>query len=175
MTRIDTDGRVRFCDSCERPVYDSAAMTRDELFDLIAWHEGQRLPCIRLHRRPDGTIVTRNCFEPFIRVGRFVWLKVGLAAVAFWSWILGVHPLLRRYVASRTSSEEIDLRSLDYSVMQGMVSIQRPTKPAEEVNSMARTPGSNGWRGLPDVDRAPPLRMLEIEEEIWNARHKRDD
>jgi len=58
MTLIDRAGRRRFCDRCERPVDDSQAMRRTELADLIAWHEGRRLPCVRLHRRPDGTIVT---------------------------------------------------------------------------------------------------------------------
>ena len=36
MTRIDSDGRARFCKDCERPVYESASMTRDELVELIA-------------------------------------------------------------------------------------------------------------------------------------------
>jgi hypothetical protein len=88
MMPLDRAGRARFCDSCERPVYDSQALTRDELFDLIASHEGQRLPCVQLHRRPDGTIVTRDCFTPFVRVGRFLWLKVGVAAVAFWAAVV---------------------------------------------------------------------------------------
>ncbi|HEY5448089.1 MAG TPA: hypothetical protein VIQ54_05030 [Polyangia bacterium] len=96
MTPIDGPGRTRFCGSCERPVYDSASMTRDELFELIARHEGRRLPCVRLHRRPDGTIVTRDCFAPLVRVGRFLWVKVGLAAVAFWSTVFAFWSSARR-------------------------------------------------------------------------------
>ena len=44
---------------------------------------------MRLHRRPDGTIVTKSCFAPVLRAGRFVRLKIGLAAVAFWSAVSG--------------------------------------------------------------------------------------
>ena len=107
MMPIDRAGRARFCDSCERPVYDSKALTRDELLDLIAQHEDQRLPCMRLHRRPDGTIVTRDCFAPFVRVGRFLWLKVGVAAVAFWASALGLRELaksINEYAVDRTVS-----------------------------------------------------------------------
>jgi len=132
MTRIDSDGVARFCDQCERPVYDSAAITRDELLDLIARHERRRLPCMQLHRRPDGTIVTRDCFAPLIGAGRFVWLKVGLAAAAFWSWALGVHPiarLARRDATSRFSSEEISYSREWDSVSRGMVVTILPPKP----------------------------------------------
>jgi hypothetical protein len=99
MMHIDSDGRARFCDSCARPVYDSRSMTHSELYDLIARHEGP-LPCLRLHRRPDGTIVTRDCFAPLLRAGRFLWLKVGLAAVAFWTGLGALRPWVRRPVPS---------------------------------------------------------------------------
>ena len=168
MTRIDSGGRVRFCESCERPVYNSAAMTRDELADLIARHEGGRMPCLQLHRRPDGTIVTRDCFA--VRVGRFVWLKVGLAAVAFWSWALGVHPLarpFRRDGAPPSSSEEITgFRGQSY-ISGGLAVIVSPPNK-EPASLLSRTAPAQGWSDLPAVDRAPPLRTLEAEEEIWN-------
>jgi hypothetical protein len=167
MTRIDSDGRARFCERCERPVYDSASMTRAELHDLITKHEGA-LPCLQLHRRPDGTIVTRNCLAPLLGAGRFLWLKVGLAAAAFWSWALGVHPLsrlCRRDATLQSSSEEIGPR--DY-VDRGMATIVRPKPPTQPANLLARTPQSRGWSLLPAADRAPPLRTLEAEEASWN-------
>jgi len=177
MMRIDPDGRTRFCDSCERPVYDSAAMTRHELADLIAWHEGRRLPCVRLHRRPDGTIVTRDCFAPVLRVGRFFALKVALAAAVFWGWVLGLCPLVRlpkRDDAPPISSEEITLaRTLASEQMQGILSITRSAPPSPDASLLARTPWSNGWSLLPGPDRAPPLRTLEAEEEIWNPGGRR--
>jgi len=173
MTRIDRAGRARFCARCERPVYDSASMTRGQLGDLIARHEGRRLPCVRLHRRPDGTIVTRDCFAPVFFVGRFLWLKVGLAAAAFWTWALGIQPfarLVRRDVPPAVSSEQIIPFESENHHMLGLLTILPPTPPKEDSTLLARTPArtSNGWPFLPEADRAPPLRTLEAEEEIWN-------
>ena len=87
MRPIEADGRARLCGSCDTPVYDSRSMTRGELQRLIEKHEGA-LPCLRLHQRPDGTIVTGGCFAPMVRAGRFLWLRVAAAAVAFWSAVL---------------------------------------------------------------------------------------
>ena len=176
MTPIDREGRARFCARCERPVYDSASMTRGQLGDLIARHEGRRLPCVRLHRRPDGTIVTRDCLAPVFFVGRFLWLKVGLAAAAFWTWALGVQPfarLVRRDVPPSSSSEEIIPIESESHRMLGMLTILQPTPPKEGSTLLAQTPRANGWPFLPEVDRAPPLRTLEAEEEIWNPGKRR--
>jgi hypothetical protein len=51
--------RVRHCDLCNLNVYNFSAMTEPEIRKLLARREG--LPCVRLHRRRDGTIITRNC------------------------------------------------------------------------------------------------------------------
>jgi hypothetical protein len=56
------DHRTRFCSQCQLQVYDISEMTRGEAETLIAKHEGQRL-CARFYRRPDGRVVTRDCFS----------------------------------------------------------------------------------------------------------------
>jgi len=95
MRPIEADGRARLCGACEKPVYDTRSLTRGDLRRLILKHEGH-LPCLRLHRRPDGTVVTKSCFAPVLRAGRFLWLKAGLAAVAFWSMAFASWSWLRR-------------------------------------------------------------------------------
>jgi hypothetical protein len=95
MRSIEADGRARLCRTCDAPVYDSRSMTRGELHELIVKHEGAP-PCLRLHRRPDGTIVTGSCFAPVVRAGRLLWLKVGLAAVAFWSAVFALRSWIAR-------------------------------------------------------------------------------
>jgi len=164
MMPLDRAGRARFCDSCERPVYDSKALTRDELFDLIASHEGQRLPCMQLHRRPDGTIVTRDCFTPFVRVGRFLWLKVGVAAVAFWASALGLREVVRsmdRYTASWTGGRvggELQLVSPCF-----------PRRPTERPPNFARpkpVPALGIRALLPEISPASPPLRLEGDEDI---------
>jgi len=54
----DMDGgdRVRHCARCDKPVYDVAAMTRDEADRFV--REGAGRACIRLLRADDGRVVT---------------------------------------------------------------------------------------------------------------------
>jgi hypothetical protein len=56
------DNRSRFCSQCQLQVYDISEMTRPEAEALIAKHEGKQL-CARFYRRPDGTVMTRDCFS----------------------------------------------------------------------------------------------------------------
>jgi len=53
------DDRVRHCDSCRMNVYNIAGMTADEAEGLIQ-NRDSRL-CLRLYRRPDGTVITKDC------------------------------------------------------------------------------------------------------------------
>ena len=54
------DERARHCADCGLSVYNIAALTPKQTRDLIASHEGKRL-CIRLFKRADGTVITRDC------------------------------------------------------------------------------------------------------------------
>ncbi|HEY4395513.1 MAG TPA: hypothetical protein VGP64_15690 [Polyangia bacterium] len=54
------DGRVRFCGQCRQNVYNVEAMSRGEAHRLIAVREGR--VCVRILRRPDGTVVTADCW-----------------------------------------------------------------------------------------------------------------
>lgn len=53
------DARVRHCGLCDKNVYDLSEMTAAEAEALLA-REGDP-PCIRLHRRADGTVITSDC------------------------------------------------------------------------------------------------------------------
>jgi hypothetical protein len=81
------DERVRRCPSCNKNVYNVTLMRRRELDQLIAETEGA-LPCVRAYRRPDGTLVTRDCMVPLLRAASWVRLKVAVLAsflLALWS------------------------------------------------------------------------------------------
>jgi len=56
---MEGDDRVRFCGECRLNVYNIEAMTRKEAHRLIAENEGRL--CLRLYRRADGTVLTRDC------------------------------------------------------------------------------------------------------------------
>jgi hypothetical protein len=54
------DDRIRFCRNCRQNVYNVEAMTRAEAERLISAREGR--VCVRMLRRPDGTVVTADCW-----------------------------------------------------------------------------------------------------------------
>ncbi len=58
---MDGDERVRFCEKCKQNVYNIAQLNRNEALDLISKNEGGL--CIRIYRRRDGKIVTRDCLS----------------------------------------------------------------------------------------------------------------
>ena len=51
--------RTRFCESCELSVYNVAGMTANEIRILVASTDGRL--CMRLRRRADGTVITKDC------------------------------------------------------------------------------------------------------------------
>jgi len=53
------DGRARHCDSCQLNVYNIAELSRAEVENLVATREGRL--CIRLYKRADGTVITKDC------------------------------------------------------------------------------------------------------------------
>src|SRR5205823_30548 len=55
------DDRVRFCASCKQNVYDLSELDAIEARELLNRREEQI--CVRLWRRRDGTLITRDCGE----------------------------------------------------------------------------------------------------------------
>ncbi|MFN7135756.1 MAG: hypothetical protein ACK4N5_27030, partial [Myxococcales bacterium] len=52
------DERKRLCGECRLHVYNVAELTRDEVRALVG---GGDDVCMRLYRRADGTVITRDC------------------------------------------------------------------------------------------------------------------
>jgi hypothetical protein len=51
--------QVRFCDGCQKNVYNLSGMTRPQAESLVAESEGKL--CIRFYRRNDGKLLTADC------------------------------------------------------------------------------------------------------------------
>lgn len=79
--KMKGDDRVRNCAKCELNVYNISEMTREEAAELIANTEGRL--CIRLWRRRDGTVITKDCPMAFkqIRYGIAVLSSIVIGAV----------------------------------------------------------------------------------------------
>lgn len=83
------DERARYCNSCKSNVYNVSAMMETEVKSLIGNREGRI--CVRLYKRADGTVLTKDCPVGFRayqkRVARFAGAALatvlGLFSVSF--------------------------------------------------------------------------------------------
>lgn len=53
------DERVRHCTACGHNVYNLSNMSPAEARSLVQNHEGRL--CVRFYRRPDDTVIAKNC------------------------------------------------------------------------------------------------------------------
>src|SRR5690606_3432990 len=67
---LEGDERRRYCRQCKLHVYNFAAMTSEQVQELVQRHEGRL--CGRLYRRADGTVLTQDCPVGIARIRRQV-------------------------------------------------------------------------------------------------------
>ena len=96
------DARVRLCPTCDKHVYNVIQLSRRELDRLIAKHEGA-LPCMRIYKRPDGTVMTRRCAQSVQWAARLVWWRVSVAAAFLLAFLAGGIGRLGNAVAAVTA------------------------------------------------------------------------
>src|SRR5689334_22859629 len=85
------DDRKRHCAACRLDVFDLSAMSRDEALAMLTERAGKA--CLRLHRRADGRVITRDCpvglRRALRRAGtRAASIALAAASVAFAGWVL---------------------------------------------------------------------------------------
>ena len=74
------DARKRFCGQCRLHVYDVSELTRGEAGTLLRRGEGR--VCLRLHRRADGRIITKDCGRVRAAIERRLrWIRAAAASV----------------------------------------------------------------------------------------------
>jgi hypothetical protein len=72
--------QIRHCGDCRLNVYNLSEMERDEAVQLIRQNEGRI--CVRLYRRTDGTVITRDCPQGV----RLLRRKAALGFVSIWGF-----------------------------------------------------------------------------------------
>ncbi len=85
------DDRSRHCAACRLDVYDLSAMTRAEAITLLTARSDS--VCIRLHRRADGRVITKDCpvgvRRALRRAGSIVGgMILGAVGIGLAGWIL---------------------------------------------------------------------------------------
>ena len=83
------DDRVRHCDLCRLNVYNLSGMARKEAEALLTGSKGR--VCVRLYRRPDGTVLTRNCriFVNLRRATAAALIAAATGVTGFFAWASG--------------------------------------------------------------------------------------
>ena len=85
---MDGDERKRFCQQCKLNVYNISEMKADEASELIRSSTGRL--CVRLYRRKDGTVITRDCPVAIARIRRLA-RKSAALVLGLTAW-LGFSP-----------------------------------------------------------------------------------
>jgi hypothetical protein len=75
------DDKVRFCGKCQLNVYNLSGMSRREAERVVGAREGR--VCVRFYRRPDGTVMTRDCGAKAALVARRLARLLFAAACVF--------------------------------------------------------------------------------------------
>ncbi len=83
--RMEGDAKKRFCGQCSLYFYNVSALSRGEAEALIARAEGRL--CMRLYRRADGTVITRDCPVGLRAVRRRVARAAGATFAAVLSFL----------------------------------------------------------------------------------------
>ena len=77
------DRRVRHCGSSPKNVYKVAEFTRAQALELIASREPV---CLRIYRRPDGTVVTNDCWSRLRAARRRgMWAFLAMLVIVGWA------------------------------------------------------------------------------------------
>jgi hypothetical protein len=112
------DGRVRFCNSCQKRVYNLSALSAEQATSVIRQHEGNL--CVRLFLRRDGTVLTQDCpigsRRLLVRASRFGKTASALALLTVAGFVvpnlMAKDPALRSRVAASWNDLVQDLREL---------------------------------------------------------------
>ena len=91
------DDRVRFCGRCRQNVYNVEALDPFEAHRLVVLREGR--VCLRLRRRPDGTVVTADCWSR-LRAAR----RRGVASFLVMLVVVGWWQLCAMWAGARSLS-----------------------------------------------------------------------
>ena len=113
------DYRSRHCDQCDLQVYNISGLTNTEATKLITTNGGRT--CIRLRRRTDGTVITKDCprglWEYRVRAAKF--------AGSVFAAILGLFSASYAQRAPANDSQGIRSETVvNAQVVEGVVSDQ---------------------------------------------------
>jgi hypothetical protein len=140
------DQRVRHCGSCRKNVYNVAELTRAQALELIASREPV---CLRIYRRPDGTVVTNDCWSRLRAARRRgMWAFVAMLATVRWvrlvAMFVGIASLMRLVLRPATGTPAVAPVTAGKPIMRSAV----PSPPYDAWGQGMHLP-------MPELDERP--------------------
>lgn len=134
-SEMSGDDQKRFCGSCRLNVYNVRMMTRGEAVRLIQETEGR--VCLRLYRRHDGTVITKDCPVGLAALRARIVRGVGVSVAAFLG-LMGFGSFVneRQQKLARPVTGEVPTMSVD----MGEPMVGKPVRSQVEVGRMRAEP-----------------------------------
>ncbi|MCH7904958.1 MAG: hypothetical protein IH944_10385 [Armatimonadetes bacterium] len=137
-SEMEGDERARFCGQCKKSVYNVAGMTRLEVSELI--QSSRTMPCMRLRRRADGTVMTGDC-----PVGqRTIWKRVFVVSLVAAGVFLSSVGLTKRLESMRAANGAEPENLVDVArhvpILGGAINVLWPVSPPPPVTLPVAVP-----------------------------------
>jgi hypothetical protein len=169
------DEMVRHCGQCRQNVYNLIAMTRAEALRLLEERAGR--VCLRIFRRPDGTVITDDCRARLRAARKRGWLVfAGVLLIVAWgqlcAQVVGLAGL-RRLLASRGThgAPPVATAPLVPAPAIEVLSGAPPPPPGPiQGEEAARPPHERHHRAHPKMGKkAPPPEPMEMMGDVIGA------
>jgi len=158
------DDRVRHCGDCRQDVYNIAAFSRREAMQLVQERSGR--VCLRIFRRPDGTVITDDC-RTRLRAARKRGLLIfaGTLVVVAWAQLIGLMSLRRVMSPSTTTAEPATVSAATAKpvpIVPPMATMGAPPPPREP-EPRRKKPRRADARHHGKVEKPKPITSSTVE------------
>ncbi len=150
------DDRSRRCDQCSLMVYNISGLKNVEVANLIQKSDKERV-CIRLRRRTDGTVITKECPKGLAAYRKRVGVLAGTAFAAvlsLFSVASGQRPPSNDSQGTRSET------SVNTSMIEGMI---KDTEGAVIPGAVITVTNSGGRSIMSKSDRRGRFRLRSID------------
>lgn len=162
------DERARHCQKCKLNVYNIAEMTRSEAEALIASGLKNKRVCVRIFRRNDGTVMTKDC-PVGVRRARIVWIKVQSLRVAMVAFFLSAFSFGRYLVTGELPAPTRIVSAMAGEMTGGMTSAE------SELMGDVAMPEAGGLTIQPEPQELKGKVKLEDPKETEDAQGSEED
>ncbi len=130
------DERKRYCGDCKLNVYNLSEMTKAQAENLIVESEGNL--CVRFYRRPDGTILTKDCPVGWQKVKNRMKVYSTAAASLIFSCLgaVGLHSV---FAKTNVASSPISITIPELKNEETNIQIEDKRKPIVTMGNVSVT------------------------------------